>query len=185
MSRRIVIAESVAVTRALLAAVLVLLVAGCSNNARMVELQDYVSSVVNRPPGQIEPPPQFVSYVAFTYSAASLRSPFDIPVDAATALRNQLNSEVKPDETRPKEGLESFALGALSMVGTLERDGQKWALILDETGRVNRVTTGNYMGRNYGRITSISDTQIAIMEIVPTGDGGWIERPTTIGMVQP
>ncbi|MES2604047.1 MAG: pilus assembly protein PilP [Pseudomonadota bacterium] len=168
-----------------LVALLALLITGCSNNAKMAELQEYVSSVVNRPPGAIEPPPEFLSYVAFTYSAASLRSPFDIPLDAATALRNQLNSEVKPDETRPKEYLESFALGGLSMVGTLTRNGQAWALIQDETGNINRVTVGNYMGRNYGRIVSVSDTQIEVMEIVPTGDGGWIERPATIGLVQP
>ena len=171
-------------SRTLTVAVMALLVSACSNNARMVELQDYVSSVVNRPPGQIDPPPEFVSYVTFTYSAASLRSPFDIPVDAATALRNQQNGDVKPDEARPKEYLESFALGTLMMVGTLGRDGQTWALIQDETGSVNRVTVGNYMGRNYGRIESVSATQIEIMEIVPTGDGGWIERPTTVGLAQ-
>lgn len=162
----------------------VLLVAGCSNGDKMIELQSYVDSVVQRPPGQIEPPPEFVSYVAFTYSAASLRGPFDIPVDAATALRNQLNSEVKPDETRPKEYLESFALGGLTMVGTLSRSGQTWALVRDETNNINRVTVGNYMGRNYGRIVAISETQIDVMEIVPTGDGGWLERPSSVALVQ-
>jgi type IV pilus assembly protein PilP len=168
-----------------LSAVIVsLLVGGCSNEAKMAELRAYVESVVSRPPGQIEPLPEFVSYVAFTYSAASLRGPFDIPVDAATALRNQLNGEVKPDETRPKEYLESFALGSLSMVGTLARSGQTWALIRDETNNINRVTVGNYMGRNYGRIVAIRETQIDLMEIVPTGDGGWIERPQSITLVQ-
>jgi type IV pilus assembly protein PilP len=162
----------------------VLLVAGCSNGEKIIELQSYVDSVVQRPPGQIEPLPEFVSYVAFTYSAASLRGPFDIPVDAATALRNQLNSEVKPDETRPKEYLESFALGGLEMVGTLSRSGQTWALVRDETNNINRVTLGNYMGRNYGRIVAISETQIDVMEIVPTGDGGWLERPSTVALVQ-
>lgn len=161
----------------------VLLVAGCSNGEQMIALQDYVDSVVSRPPGQIEPPPEFVSYVAFTYSAASLRGPFDIPVDAATALRNQLNSEVKPDETRPKEYLESFAIGALTMVGTLSRSGQTWALVRDETTNINRVAVGNYVGRNYGRIVAISETQIDVMEIVPTGDGGWLERPASIALV--
>ena len=157
---------------------------GCSNDAKMAELRAYVEQQVNRPPSQIEPPPEFLSYVAFTYSAASLRGPFDIPVDAATALRNQLNSEVKPDENRPKEYLESFALGGLAMVGTIGRNWQTWALIRDETNNINRVAVGNYMGRNYGRITTITETQIDVMEIVPTGDGGWIERPQSITLVQ-
>ncbi len=36
------------------------------------------------------------------------------------------------------------------------------------------------MGRNHGRINAITDTQIDVVEIVPTGDGGWLERPQSI-----
>lgn len=158
------------------------LLASCSGDADMIETQDYVQSVISRPPGQIEPPPDFVSYVAFTYSAASLRSPFEIPIDAATALRNQQANEVKPDENRPKEYLENFAIGGLSMVGTIARGQQVWALVKDETSNINRVTIGNYLGKNHGRIVGITDTQITVIEIVPTGSGGWIERPQTIAL---
>jgi type IV pilus assembly protein PilP len=161
----------------------VALVTGCSNDQQMLDAQSYVSSVVNRAPGNIDPPPEFISYVAFTYSAASLRGPFDIPVDASTVLRQQ-NNEVKPDETRPKEYLEGFAVGALNMVGTLARNGQVWALIKDDTNNISRVTLGNYMGHNYGRITAITDTRVEMVEIVPTGDGGWIERPQAIAMLE-
>ena len=158
----------------------VLLLAACSNNSDMIELQNYVNTVINRPPGTIEPPPQFLSYEPFTYSAASLRGPFDVPVDISNAVRNQQVNEVKPDETRPREYLEDFAIGNLVMVGTLSRNAERWALIRDEANGINRVTIGNYMGRNHGRIVGISDVQIDVVEIVPTGDGGWIERPQTI-----
>ncbi|HTR01081.1 MAG TPA: pilus assembly protein PilP [Candidatus Acidoferrum sp.] len=167
-----------------IAAACAILLTGCSNADKMTDIQSYVDSAVNRPPGQIEPPPQAVSYVAFTYSAASLRSPFDVPVDAATAIRNKVNSKVKPDENRPKEYLENFALPSLTMVGSLARNGQIWALVKDETSNINRVTVGNYMGKSFGRIVSVTPTQIDLMEIVPTGDGGWIERPQTIMITQ-
>jgi type IV pilus assembly protein PilP len=36
------------------------------------------------------------------------------------------------------------------------------------------------MGRNHGRIVGIGERQIDVTEIVPTGDGGWIERPQTL-----
>lgn len=157
---------------------------GCSNESKMAELQSYVETQMNLSPGVIEPPPQFVSYVAFTYSAASLRSPFEVPLDAATALRNKQSSKVKPDENRPKEQLENFAIGSLSMVGTLSRSGQIWALIKDDTNNITRVTVGNYLGKNHGRIVAISKTLIEVTEIVPTGDGGWIERPQTIQLAQ-
>lgn len=162
----------------------ILALAGCSGNNEMIALQDYVNRVVNRPPSAIEPLPEFVSYEAFTYGAASLRSPFALPIDLDALLNSQRSNDVAPDENRPKEALESFSLGALSMVGTLSRDGQRWALIRDELSNITRVTRGNYMGRNHGRIVNITESQIDLVEIVPTGSGGWMERPQTIAMGQ-
>jgi len=161
----------------------VLLLSACSNNDEMIELQNYVQQTVNRPPGQIEPIPSFSSYEPFQYSASSLRSPFDIPLDITQIIRNQSN-DVRPDETRPRELLENFALNSLVMVGTISRDETDWVLILDETGLVSRATIGNYLGRNHGRITAVTENQIDLVEIVPTGDGSWMERPQTIVLRQ-
>jgi type IV pilus assembly protein PilP len=171
-------------TARLLSLCLVLMLPACTDNEGMVALQDYVNTVVNRPPGVIDPPPEFITYEAFTYSAASLRGPFDLPVDASAALRNQQNNQVRPDENRVREPLESFALGNLAMVGTLGRGGETWALIRDENGSITRVGVGNYLGRSHGRISAITKSQVDIVEIVPTGDGGWIERPQTIPLTQ-
>ena len=161
------------------AAMGLLLVGACADNDGMTELQNYVSQAVNRQPTAIEPLPEFVSYEAFTYSAASLRSPFDQPVDLAAQLAERA-TEVRPDENRVREALESFSLGALAMVGTLSREGQRWGLIRDELNSVTRVARGNYLGRNHGRIVNITETQIDLVEIVPTGSGGWMERPQSI-----
>jgi len=163
---------------------MLLVLTACSDNAGMIALQEQVSTIVNRPPGTIEPPPAFVTYEAFDYSAAGLRSPLDLPVNANAARAGQQNSEVRPDPNRTPEILESFAIGSLVMVGTMEMRGQRWALIRDETGNVTRVGVGNYMGRNHGRIVGIAERQIDVTEIVPTGDGGWIERPQTLTMQQ-
>lgn len=159
---------------------LLLVLAGCSNNDEMIALQEEVSAIVNRQPGPIDPPPQFVTYEAFTYSAASLRAPFDIPLDANALRAAQQSDQVMPDLNRTPELLESFNIGNLVMVGTLSRSGQRWALIRDETGNITRVGIGNYMGRNHGRIDAIDERKIDVTEIVPTGDGGWIERPQTL-----
>jgi type IV pilus assembly protein PilP len=156
----------------------------CSNSSDMQELQDYVQAGMNRAPSSIDPLPVFVAYEAFTYSAANLRGPFEIPVEIAEQFRSTQTKEVKPDESRPKEHLESFAIGNLVMVGVIKRKGETWALIRDETNNINRVTVGNYMGRNDGRISAISDSQIDVVEIVPTGDGSWLERPQTILLQQ-
>jgi type IV pilus assembly protein PilP len=163
---------------------MLLALSACSDNAGMIALQEEISDLVNRPPGAIEPPPEFLTYEAFDYSAAGLRSPLDPPIDANALRAAQQNSEVRPDPNRTPEILESFAIGSLFMVGTLEMRGQRWALVRDETGNVTRVGVGNYMGRNHGRIVGIAERQIDVTEIVPTGDGGWIERPQTLTMQQ-
>ena len=40
-----------------------------------------------------------------------------------------------------------------------------------------QVKVGDYLGQNYGRITQIDETQIALREIVQDAAGEWIERP--------
>ncbi len=175
-------AFKLAMKRLLLPSLAVLLVA-CEQGGNMGELESYVQQVVNRPPAPIEPLPEFVAYQAFTYSAAGLRGPFDVPLDIAAAQRAQMN-QVEPDLTRRREPLEEFALGNLSMVGTLSRDNRLWVLIRDESGSIHRVTIGNYLGRNHGRISSVTDTQVDLVEIVPSGDGGWIERPQSITILE-
>lgn len=158
-------------------------VAGCSGGEEMIALQNYVLATVTRAPSAIEPLPAFVSYEPFTYSAANLRSPFGLPLDIDLA-QQQRSDQVQPDFERVPEKLESFNLGALVMVGTLSRSGQRWALVRDETGEIARVTIGNYMGRNHGRIVQVGEAQIDLVEIVPTGSGGWIERPQTMLLQQ-
>ena len=79
-----------------------------------------------------------------------------------------------------KEQLESYNLESLSMVGTLEQKGTVWALIDDGQGAVHQVLTGNYMGRNHGKIIEVRHDSIAVMEIISNGKDSWIERPRTL-----
>jgi hypothetical protein len=84
------------------------------------------------------------------------------------------------DPRRNREPLEEFPLDSLRLVGTLSLRGQQFALIKDPTAVVHRVTLGNYLGQNYGKITTIAESEIALREIVPDGFGGFIERPATV-----
>ncbi len=160
-------------------------IAGCSgNNEAMLEVQNYVNQVINRPPGQIEPPPEMISYEAFTYSAASLRGPFEIPVDVSLANLREQSDNIQPDFNRSTEPLEVFQIGTIQMRGIMSRDNKIWALVQDENNNLHYVTEGSYMGRNHGRVISITETQIDLIEIVPSGAGGWIERPQTISSIE-
>lgn len=145
------------------------------------DLDAFMASKRERPGGVIAPIPTFKAYEAFSYSATTLRSPFDRPVEVREIAQLQAISAIKPDDSRSKEFLEQFTFDSLSMVGTLERDDGNWILVRDPEGGVHRVTLGNFLGRHHGKIVEMTDTFVAVVEIVSDGTkDGWVERPRTI-----
>lgn len=157
-----------------------LLLSACSGADNFSDLQNFVTDVRSRPGAQVEPVPEFIPYEGFIYSAASQRSPFQAPIQIDDDGLSGLSQDVEPDFEREREELEEFPLGELSMVGVLTRRGENEALIEDSRGEVRRVSPGSYLGRNFGRIETITERQINIIEIVPSGSGGWVERPQTL-----
>lgn len=144
------------------------------------DLDAFMAEKKARSGGVIKPIPVFKAYTAFTYGAAGNRGPFDRPVEVTEITRLQMTSNVKPDTNRAKEFLEQFPLDSLGMVGSLQLGDVLWALVKDGNGGVQRVKTGNYVGRNHGRIVEATDTYLSVIEIVPNGVDGWVERPKTI-----
>jgi type IV pilus assembly protein PilP len=168
--------------KAWLGVCLVSLLTACSQNSGFSDLDKFMADTRAKPRGHVEPLPESKAYEAFSYSAADRRSPFEPPVDVQlTMVDQQPISNVEPDLDRPREVLENFDLKDLSMVGTLQgASGNLFALIKDNTGGIHRVRAGNYMGQNYGRIIGVSETRIELIEIVPDGRGGWVERPRSL-----
>jgi type IV pilus assembly protein PilP len=151
-----------------------LLLAGCFGGPDYGDLQAFMDEVNARPKGAVEPLPEIVTYTPFAYGASALRNPFEPPIPVRPAV-GPGSREVKPPE-HAKEYLEGFALGDLSMVGTIARPGEFFALVREPDGGVHRVRPGMFMGQNYGRITRVSDSEIELLEVVPDGVGGWVER---------
>lgn len=145
------------------------------------DLDAFMAEKRARPGGIIAPIPTFKAYEAFAYSATTLRSPFDRPIEVREIAQLQAIAAIKPDENRAKEFLEQYTFDSLRMVGTLERSGTNWSLIKDPDGGVHRVTMGNFLGRHHGKIVEMTDTYVAVVEIVSDGsEDGWVERPRTI-----
>jgi len=158
----------------------VVLLAGCARVENFADLQAFVDEVKSRPGAQVKPVPEFVPYEGFIYGAASQRSPFDIPIVIDESTGQVLAQDVEPDFEREREALEDQSLSELKMVGMLTRNGVFEVLIEDGFGVVHRLGVGNYLGRNHGRIENITRTQVSLKEIVPSGNGGWVERPQTL-----
>ena len=157
------------------------LLGGCCSD--FSGLDEFMAEVNARPKSKVPPIPTFKPYSSFTYAAQSLRAPFDIPLDTK-ALPAGGGVKVKPDLLRAREFLERFNIEQLGMVGTLSQKGTMWALLSDGESGVHRVRVGNYVGKNHGRITETTETNVAVTEIVPDGVGGWIERPRTIKLTE-
>lgn len=156
------------------------LLAACGGDSAYRDIDMFMDETKARPVGQIPPIPPFKAYKAFNYSASGLRSPFVRPVEAKQVARLSGSASVKPDFNRKQEYLEQFSLDSMRMVGSLEIDGVRWALIRDSEDSVHRVRKGNFLGRNHGRIIESNENHIVIIEIVSDGAEGWIERPRTL-----
>lgn len=153
---------------------------GCGANKEFADLKKTLDDIRQRPRGAIQAPPEFKPQPTFTYSAHKLRSPFQPPMDEAFIPEVEVKT-VAPDLTRPKEYLEQFNIEALRMVGTISRPGGPLeALLSDSEGGVHRVRVGNYLGKSFGRVVVVEEVRLAVMEIVPDGHDGWVERPRTI-----
>lgn len=163
-------------TRGAALAAVLLLLAGCVDNT--AELQQWVAQK-KADPGKPPPPlPVVKNFETFIYADQDMRDPFALPT------REQADTGAAkgptPDPDRVKEPLESFALDSLKMVGTIGADAGRVALILDPQGVIHQLESGHYAGQNYGHVVAISDDQIQLVELVPDGSGGWMERDAKI-----
>jgi type IV pilus assembly protein PilP len=160
---------------AVLAAALIAgLLSGCSG--RDGDLDRFIEATKKEPGGRVEPLPEVKPYEAYVYTDQQLRSPF-VPGGSGT-----LGAGLRPDSKRNREFLEQFSLDTLKMVGTLNLGGNRYGLVSTKDGRVHRVVVGEHIGTNDGKITDITASKIALVEIIPDGLGGYIERPAALGL---
>ena len=67
------------------------------------DLDAFMEEKRAKPGGIITPIPTFKAYEAFSYSATTLRSPFERPIEVREIAQLQAVSAIKPDESRSKE----------------------------------------------------------------------------------
>ena len=169
---------SVRTIRCILLLVGVALLGACSSD--MDELQQYIAQVKARKSTKIDPIPQIKQYEAFTYVAGDRREPFTPTLPESARGSDAL----RPDMNRNREPLEEFPLDALKLVGIIDYGKAHYAMIKAPDGIIHRVTVGNYMGQNFGKITKISENEVSLDEIVPDGFGGFKEQPASLAADQ-
>lgn len=165
------------------ALVLALALTGCGIGGTD-DLEAFTEEVRARPPVPLEPLPEIPPVDTFVYEPDGRRDPFVMDDRSLQAATPQTAGGIAPDPLRSKEELEQYALDSLRMVGTLEQDETRWALITTPDGILHRVRVGNYLGQNNGQIIRIDPAQIELTEIVGDGTGHWQERQTSIALRQ-
>ncbi|HEU4991724.1 MAG TPA: pilus assembly protein PilP [Luteimonas sp.] len=160
----------------------VALLAGCARGVTSTpgdapNLQRWVAEVKKRPAPALEPLPVMQQFETFEYAAQSLRDPFS---NAFTD--DSGGAGPRPDPNRRKQPLENFPLDSLDMVGTIGKGASLVALVRAPDKVTYRVRPGMYLGQSDGRVTSVTDDRIELVELVPDGAGGWLERPAAISL---
>ena len=174
--------EGAAPLRALTAIALVLGLAACSRGVTSTpgdapNLEKWIAEVKARPAPPLDPLPVMQQFETFEYNAYALRDPF------STAFTDEGGGNgPRPDAGRRKQTLEQFPLDSLDMVGTLGKGNGVIALVMAPDKVTYRVTPGNYMGQSDGRVTGVFEDRIELVELVPDGAGGWLERPATVAL---
>lgn len=140
------------------------------------DLEKWVAEVRAQPAPPLDPLPVMQQFETFEYAAQNLRDPFSEAFDGAEG------SGPRPDPGRRKQTLEQFPLDSLDMVGTLGRGAGTVALVMAPDKVTYRVLPGAYLGQSDGRVTAVHEDRIELVELVPDGAGGWLERPATIAL---
>jgi type IV pilus assembly protein PilP len=143
---------------------------GCSESNHD-DIKSWMGEQEKQLKGKIELLPPAKSYTPVVFKAEL--DPF--VVKEKLSLNELLKDRYAPDLKREKEYLEGFNLEALKMVGTIIKDGQFYAMVLDTNKSVNYISVGNYIGQNFGKVTSVSEGEILIEERINNNDQ-WVVR---------
>ncbi len=167
----------------LLLALVVISAAGCTRGITSTpgdapNLQNWVADVRARPAPALEPLPVMQQFETFEYAAQGLRDPF------SAAWSSTDTGGLRPDPNRRKETLEQYPLDSLKMVGTIGSGSALVGLVMAPDKVTYRVSSGAYMGQSDGRITDIQQDRVDLVELVPDGAGGWLERPAAVTLDQ-
>ena len=150
--------------------------AACSSQG---DLHEWVAQVKARKGAPLPALPVVKTFETFIYQDQDKRDPFE-PAPPQAGSANTLGPH--PDQNRPREPLEAFPLDSLKMVGTIGAKGNVEALIRDPQGVIHQVHVGDYMGQNYGHVTQVTAGEIDLVELVPNGSGGWMERDASVAL---
>lgn len=163
---------------------LIALVLGGCGGSEGDDLQRWMAEQRSQTRPKVAPIPEPKVFKPESYTLADTVEPFSkeklteaLKRDSSQVAAN--GALVAPELARRKEALESFPLDSMSMVGSMVRAGKTVALV-KVNNLLYQVRQGDYVGQNFGRVTKINETEVALREIVQDAVGEWIERTAAL-----
>lgn len=149
-------------------------IVGCSSDQE--DIQSWMNDQAKNMRGSVKPLPEIKPFPVVDYSAAAIVEPF-----AAIRIEpsKKGGSGVRPDLERRREPLEAYPLESLKMVGVLMKGKVVHALIQADNN-LYQIKVGNYMGQDFGVVTSISEHEVTLRELVEDVNGDWVERASSL-----
>lgn len=156
---------------------------GCANDP-LSDLRDFIADAKSQPPAPIKALRDIEQIETFVYQSINRRDPFERTdkSEQVAAVSAKKGGIPPPDPLRRKEQLEQYELDALNLVGTIYQKDIMWGLLLTTDAELFRVKAGNYIGKNNGQITRITENKVELTEIIPDDAEGWKERQATIAL---
>lgn len=153
--------------------VIAVVLAACGTQSQ-TELKEWMREEAKGMRGKVPPLPEITPFPAVAYEGRSQTIPFSpqkIVATEAAAGKSSL------DDDRPRQPLENFPLEDLRITGVIVRGGVQYALIAPPSpNKPMHVSVGDYMGRNFGRIISITTDAVTVLETTKDNSGAWIEK---------
>ena len=156
-------------------AMLLALLAGCDSDTQ--ELTAWMDQQRREARPSVPPLAAPKKFDPVPYGNAQQVDPFSLQ-KLSVALKQearQPNSLLATEMNRRKEPLESFPLDAMAMVGSVSKAGRPFALLRVDN-LLYQVKAGDYLGQNFGRVLSVTETEVSLREIVQDAAGEWTER---------
>lgn len=153
------------------------LVAGCGGES---DVERYIKDpgVKGSKPA---PLPEVKKFPIADYDRENIKNPFTAKLVIISAGPDVPGS---PDMARPRQPLESYPLDTLRINGYLVQNNKPYALVLDTDKEVHRVTVGNYLGQDYGKVVAITREGVKVVESIQDNTGSWTERVVTLPFVE-
>lgn len=150
-----------------------LLLLGCATEEHQ-DLRDWMREEAKGMKGKIPPLPEIAAFPVVAYETESLTPPF---APGKIVTQEAAADKSAPDRSRPPQPLEIFPLEDLKVMGIVMAGNLPYALIqTPPPNKPKHVRVGEYMGRNFGKITAISRDSVTVVESVKDVNGAWVAQ---------